>query len=74
MSSPYNIVACLIAGVLGTAAVWLVITGSRPAPAIPPVIMPSFHRVPAACGGPAGSWIIDPPSITRDLSVDRKPA
>jgi hypothetical protein len=40
------IVACLLIGMLGTIAVWLVITGSRSSPAVPLVYV-SIHGVSA---------------------------
>lgn len=65
------IVACLIAGVLAIVAVRLVITGSQSPPATAPLKMPWLQRVPAVCGGPRGSSTIDPPRMTRHLSVER---
>jgi hypothetical protein len=63
------IVACLLIGMLGTIAVWLVITGSRSSPAVPLV-----YRIPAVCKGPAGRFTVDTPSTTREISVGRNPS
>jgi hypothetical protein len=61
------IIGSLLTRMLGTTAVWLVITcGQSPA-----AVAPLIYRVPAVCDGPGAPLTIDAPRMTTDPSVER---
>jgi hypothetical protein len=64
------IIASLLTGMLGTVAVWLVVTCGQSSPAVEPLI----YRVPAVCDGPRARLTIDAPAMTKDPSVERNPS